>query len=415
MATPPTRPLPDTGEHILSGVRVLDLTRALAGPTCTRMFAELGAEVIKIESAPGGDLVRNVSRLRGGERSLYYVQQSLNKRSVCVNLRDPRGMALVKELVPNFDVVVENFKPGVMAEMGLGYEELKRLRPDIILCSISALGQSGPLADKPGYDYIAQAYAGVTSMIGEAGEAPYIPLLGIGDVSTGVHAAFGIAAALLYRARTGQGQHIDVGLLDCYYHMHEVNVHRYSGSDGAIKPMRNGRHVSYVAPAGVYQGNGGSVMVMGFLHHWPDLCAAMERPDLVADPAFATDAARLENLPVLIEIIEGWLAGFPDVASAIARMEAHQVPCAPILTIEETVRHPHLRERGTVRTVNDRLAGEFDIPGNPIRYSGFGNNLPYVAPTLGEHNAEVLRSVLGKSEADLDALREAGVLVSREV
>ena len=151
-------------EHVLTGLRVLDFTRALAGPTCTRMLAEMGAEVIKVESAPKGDLSRGASVFRNS-RSLFFVQHNRGKKSLCVNLRDPRGMALVVELVSKVDVVVENFKPGVMAEMGLSYERLKEIKPDIILCSISALGQSGPLAHKPGYDYIAQAYAGVTSMI----------------------------------------------------------------------------------------------------------------------------------------------------------------------------------------------------------------------------------------------------------
>jgi len=145
-------------EHVLTGLRVLDFTRALAGPTCTRMFAEMGAEVIKVESAPGGDMVRRMSKIRN-ERSLYYVQQNLGKKSLCVDLRDPRGMAIIASLIPKVDVVVENFKPGTLAEMGLGYDRLRELRKDIILCSISALGQKGPLSSLPGYDFIAQGYS----------------------------------------------------------------------------------------------------------------------------------------------------------------------------------------------------------------------------------------------------------------
>lgn len=400
-------------QHILTGLRVLDLTRYLAGPSCSRMLAELGAEVIKIEPAPAGDMTRMISKLRN-ERSLYLIQQSLNKKSVGVNLRDPRGLDLVRELVPQVDVVVENFKPGVMASMGLGYEDLKRLKSDIILCSVSALGQTGPLASKPGYDYIAQSYAGVTSMIGDADGAPYIPGLGIGDVAAGVHGAFGIAAALLYRNRTGKGQHIDVAILDAYYHMHEVNVHRYSGSNGEIKPMRSGRHLAYICPAGVFRGTNGEITIMGFLHHWKDMCTALGRPDLVDDPDYATDAARLARLDDVVALIEGWLENFPDVASAIARLEACGVPCAPVLTIEETVRHPHLVARGTVRTVHDPLAGEFQIPGMPVRFSEFAANQPYRAPTLGQHNREVLHNVLGKSDAEISALHDAGVLITGE-
>ena len=400
-------------QHMLSGIRILDLTRALAGPSCTRMFAELGAEVIKVEPATSGDMVRGISKLRG-ERSLYIIQQSLNKKSLCVNLRDPEGLALIKELVPHCDAVVENFKPGIMADMGLGYDDLCELKSDIILCSISALGQTGPLSHKPGYDYIAQAYAGITSMIGEADEAPHIPLAGIGDVSTGVHGAFAIAAALLDRARTGKGQHLDIAILDCYYHCHEINVHQASGSGGDIKPMRAGRHLSYLCPAGIFTGNGGNLVLMGFMHHWPDLCAAMNRPELVDDSLFATDAARLERRDEVVKLIEEWLATFTDVHSAVTTLENHGIPCAPILSVEETLSYPHLVERGTVRTVDDRLAGEFQIPGMPIKSSAYPEEPDYRAPTLGEHNREILRDFLKRSDVEVDALVEAGVLASGE-
>ena len=265
-------------QHMLSGYRVLDLTRAVAGPTCTRMFAEMGADVIKVEAAPDGEMSRAISNIRN-ERSLYTVQQCLNKRSVCIDLRSAEGMALLREMVPHCDIVVENFKPGVIAQMGLGYEVLQGLREDIILCSISALGQSGPLAGKPGYDYIAQAYSGITSMVGEPDQLPALTLAAIGDTSTGVTAAFALAAALLDRHRSGQGQHLDIAILDCYYHCHEVSVHRFSGSGGTIQPMRSGRHMNYVCPAGIFQGNGGGVMIMAPLHHWPDLCRAMGREE----------------------------------------------------------------------------------------------------------------------------------------
>jgi len=397
-------------EHVLSGIRVLDLSRALAGPSCTRMLAEMGAEVIKVESAPNGDLVRGISKLRGNDRSLYYIQQNLGKKSVCVNLRDPRGMAIVAALVPKVDVVVENFKPGTMAEMGLGYERLREVRKDIILCSISALGQSGPLARLPGYDFIAQAYSGVTSMIGEANGTPYIPLVAVGDVNTGVHGALAILAALRYRDRTGNGQHLDVGLLDVYYHCHEVSVHQFSGSNGQLKPSRQGPHLNYLAPAGVFKATGGWVVIMAFLHHWKDLCKAMDRPELVADPKLGTDAGRLANRADMIKLIEDWLATFPDRDSAVAHLQQNAVPAAPVLSIEETVSHPHLRARGTVRTIEDRFAGKFEIPGMPLRFSAFPKDLPLEAATLGQHNGEVLRDMLGRSDKEIEELRAANVL-----
>lgn len=401
--------MPNAVEPLFAGLKILDFTRALAGPTCTRLFAEMGADVIKVESAPSGELARKMSKIRN-ERSLYYIQQNLGKKSLCVNLRDPRGVELVKELIPQMDIVVENFKPGRMAGMGLGYDVLNEMKKDIILCSISAMGQSGPLSQKPGYDYIAQAYAGVTSMIGDPNDAPSIPLLGLGDASTGVHGAFAILAAVYHRDRTGRGQHLDVALLDAYYHCHEVNVHQYSGSYGEMKPTRGGRHMSYVCPGGVYRANGGDIMIMAFLHHWKDLCAAMGRTELVTEPGWETDQDRLAKLDEVVEMVETWLQTFPSHEDAIAKLEEHGVPVAPILTVEETVNHPHLRHRGTVRTITDRIAGEFDIPGMPVKFSDFPEDLPLEAATLGEHNEEIVTSILGHSSEELAALRDSGIL-----
>ena len=401
-------------DHVLSDLRVLDLSRALAGPSCTRMLAEMGADVIKVEPAPNGELARRFSNYRNN-RSLYYIQQNLGKKSLCVNLRDPRGLALVTELIPQVDVVVENFKPGVMADMGLGYERLRELKKDIVLCSISALGQSGPLASKPGYDYIAQAYSGVTSMIGDPNDAPYIPLVGLGDVSTGVHAALAIVSALRYRDRTGEGQHLDIALLDVYYHYHEVNVHAYSGSDGAVQPTRAGRHMTYACPGGVFRAKGGYLVIMSFLHHWKDLCQAMERPDLIDDPNFNTDIVRLQRRDEVVKIIEDWLQRFPDVPGAVAHLEKFQVPVAPVLSVAETMKHPHHRARGTVRTIHDRLHGEFDLPGMPLKFSKFPQDLPLEAATLGQHNEEILTTYLGRSSQDVRQLQEAGVLVEKEM
>ena len=396
-------------QHVLGDLKVLDFTRALAGPTVTRMFAEMGAQVIKVESAPRGDLTRNMSKVRN-ERSLYYVQQNLGKQSLCVDLRDPRGMALVAALIPKVDVVVENFKPGTFAAMGLGYERLKEMREDIILCSVSALGQSGPLAHLPGYDFIAQGYSGVTSLIGDAGGQPYIPPVGIGDVSTGVHGALAVLAALRYRDRTGIGQHLDIGLLDVYYHCHEVTVHQCSASDGALKPTRNGPHLNYICPAGVFKANGGWVVIMAFLHHWKDLCTAMGRLDLVEHEYLGNDAGRLAHRDEVVEILESWLATFPDRDTAVAHMHAHQVPASPVLSIEETLSHPHLLARGTVRTITDPVAGTFQIPGMPLKFSAFPDDLELTAPTMGQHNAQVLREWLGMSDETIAELHGANVL-----
>ncbi len=398
-------------EHLLTGIRILDLTRVLAGPTCTRMFAEMGADVIKIEAAPNGEMARALGRLRN-DRSLHLIQQNLNKRSVCIDLRQPAGLDLVRRLVPHCDVVVENFRPGVLASMGLDYQALRDLRADIILCSISALGQRGPLSEKPGYDVIAQAYSGVTSMIGEPDALPVLPSLALGDISSGVHAAFAIAAALIHRGRTGRGQALDIALPDCYYHYHEASVYQVSATDGRLDPTRGGRHYTYVCPNGVFAVKDRALVIVAFLHHWPDLCAAMGRRDMVSDPRYATDAARVARRAEVIGIIENWLASFVDVEAAVAHLERYNVPCAPVLSVKETLNHPHFVERGTVRTVSDRQADNFQIPGMPIKTSDYPDNPPYVAPLLGEHNAEVLSELLGMQTNEIDTLTASGVLAT---
>ncbi len=405
---------PAMNEPMLAGLRILDLTRVLAGPACTRMLVEMGAEVIKIEPAPGGDMSRYIAKYRSDERSLYYVQQNRGKKGLCIDLRKPEGLQIVKDLVPHVDVVVENFRPGVIKEMGLGFDALTALKPGIVLCSISALGQSGPLSRKPGYDYIAQAYAGVTSMVGEPDQPPYLPLVGLGDVSTGVHAALAILAALRYRDRTGRGQHLDVGLLDVYYHYHENNVAMYSGTNGQTEPTRTGRHLTYVCPAGVFRASEGrDITIMAFLHHWRDLCKAMGRTDLTEHPDWDTDVKRLARRAEVVALVESWLQSIPTADEALRVLEAHGVPCAPVLSVAETTREPHLRERGTVREITDRLAGSFDVPGFPLRFSDFPEPLPLEAPLLGEHNAEVLTTLLGRSEEEVARLRAGGVLIEK--
>jgi len=237
-------------KHVLDGYKVLDFTQVLAGPTVTRLLAEMGAEVIKVELMPGGDFSHNFPFIKDG-RSGYYVQQNRGKKSLCIDVKNPKGLAIIKELLPKVDVVVQNYAPGVIDRMGLGYEAIKAINPRIIMCSVSAFGQSGPLSADPGYDYIAQSYAAVTYMIGESDGPPLFPMLGLGDVSTGAHAMGAIACALLYRERTGQGQLLDIALLDCYFHCHEMNVEIYSLSDGAIKPKRSGSHHPQICPAGI--------------------------------------------------------------------------------------------------------------------------------------------------------------------
>lgn len=401
-------------QHVLSGLVVLDFTQYLAGPRPTQLMAEMGAEVIKVEMAPGGDLGRRIMYIKNG-RSCYYVQQNLGKKSLCVNLRHPKGVQIVRDLLPHVDVLVENFSPGVIARLGFDYETVSKINPRIVMCSISTLGQSGPLSHKPGFDYIGQSYAGVAHMIGEANGPPANPGLGLGDVMTGVHGLSAILAALLYRERTGKGQHVEVSLLDVLLTAHEVNIQAYSASGGAIKPKRRGPYYPWVAPAGYFKGKEHYICIVCVTpENWQNLCQVMGRPGLAEDPRFDTVDKRIQNIEELAAIIEEWMASLPSDEEIVRRLDEVRVPVAPVLSIEEVLREPHIVERGAVRKIVDRVAGEFVIPGFPLHFSLFPENLPLEAPLLGEHNAEVLGKYLGYTPEQVRALEAEGVLHREE-
>jgi crotonobetainyl-CoA:carnitine CoA-transferase CaiB-like acyl-CoA transferase len=396
--------------HVLEGYRVLDFTQAVAGPTCSLMLAEMGAEVIKVELAPNGDPTRGIPVMKDG-RSGYFVQHNRGKKGICVDVKNPEGLKLIRAIIPRMDVIVENFAPGVIGRLGLDYQSVRELHPPIIMCSISAFGQTGPLANAPGFDTLGAAYAGITSMGGEPDGPPYVTHAAIGDVSTGAHAALAICGALLYRAKTGRGQYLDLSLLDTYFHYHEASVQMLSVSGGAINPIRNGLHAAYLAPVGLFKGRDRHIVIMCALEHqWQTLCAVMGQPELVKDPRFADREARLKNLGALVETIEKWIQSLPSDDAAIAAMKEARVPVAPVLTVAEAVNHPHLRERGTVRTVRDRILGEIDLPGFALRFSEFPKPLELDAPFLGEHNGEALRRYAGCSPDRIAQLEEQGII-----
>jgi crotonobetainyl-CoA:carnitine CoA-transferase CaiB-like acyl-CoA transferase len=396
--------------HMLDGYKVLDFTQAVAGPTATLMLAEMGAEVIKVELAPNGDPTRAIPLVKNG-RSGYFVQHNRGKKGICVDVKNPEGLALIKGLIPQIDVLMENFAPGVIGRLGLDYETVKALNPRIVMCSLSAFGQTGPLANQPGFDTLGAAYAGIASMGGEADGPPYVPQAAIGDVSTGANAALAICAALLYRGRTGRGQYLDVSLLDTYFHYHEVSVQMHSLSGGEIKPFRAGGHSFYLAPVGIFRGKEKYIVIMCALdHQWLTLCEVMGSPDLSKDVRFATRDDRVRNLPALIEIIEGWIRSMPSDEAAMDAMRARRVPMAPVLTVAEAVKHPHLRQRGTVRKVHDRVLGDFELPGFALRFSDFPRPLNLEAPFLGEHNEEIFTRYLGYDAEQVKELQRRGIV-----
>jgi CoA:oxalate CoA-transferase len=405
---------------MLTGYRVLDITQFVAGPTCTRLLAEAGADVIKVELAPHGDR----SRIQGikprgkpgqtvaSSQSTYYFQHNHSKRSLALAWKHPRSTELLKALAAKADVLVENFSPGVMARAGLAYEQLSAVNPRLIMCSISVAGQTGPLSAQPGYDYIAAAYAGVTDQIGEPDGAPAQFSLAIGDVSTGVAAAMAIGFALLHRERTGEGQLIDAAILDTYFHMHEANVPRVALRGDKFTPRRTGSQHPDGGPTGLFRCRDGTyINITALAHQWAQLAAAMGRPELADDPRFKDARTRRDNNGAIVALIEGWLAGFDTREAALEALERHRVPCAPVLTLNEAMAHPHLRQRRTVRQVSDPQLGAFAIPGPPVRFSRWSERQDVRADLLGAHNEEILKELAGLSDAEIAELYEDGVLV----
>jgi CoA:oxalate CoA-transferase len=400
----------ETRPRMLQGFRVLDFTHFVAGPTCTRILGELGADVIKIERSGGGDHVRKLGIVRQG-MSTYYFQHNHCKRSLALDLSKPGAKELILEMIPKIDVVVENFAPGVIAAMGFGYEALKRINPAIIMVSISVAGQTGPLSSKPGYDYLGSSLGGVLDQIGEPEGAPVVPPMAIGDVSTGVSAAMAVGFALLHRERTGEGQYIDASLLDTYFHTHELAVPVVSLRPGRWSPKRSGQLHPTGSPCGVFAAKDGYVFIVVQQHEINRLWRAMGRPELGQDPRFLTNRDRLKNNLALKQILEEWLATFPDRDSAIAVLDRERVPCAPVLKLEEAMAHPHMRGRKTVRRVKDPALGEFDIPGMPVKFSAWPDRTDVKASRVGEDNEAVLREVLGLSDDRIAALYGEGVLI----
>ena len=399
-----------TSKPMLDGYRVLDFTQVLAGPTTARYLAELGADVIKVEIAPNGDIARGVPYLRDG-RSAYYVQQNRGKKSLCLDLKNPAGKAIIKELIPKMDVMIENFAPGVIGRLGLAYETARTINPKIVMCSISTFGQSGPLANRPGYDFIGCAYSGVLSMIGDRDRPPALPQVGVGDISTGVHALSAILAALLHRERTGEGQYVETSLLDCYFSYNDMTVHTASLSNGDFLPQRSGSHHFAVAPLGVFNGKQVPILIMASTdHQFTYLCRAMGRPELAEDARYRSNAERMARVEELTRLIQEWFDSMPSDEEIFRLFDEHRVPYAPVLTIEQAMAHPHLRERGVVRRINDRFLGEFDVPGFPLRFSQHPPRPLRDAPTLGEDNELVLRDYLDYPPQRIRELEAAGVL-----
>ena len=401
-----------TDDRWLLGVTVLDLTRYLAGPACTRMLVELGADVIKIEHPPYGDPNRS-NRPRINRRAGTHIQQNRGKRSVCLDINTAEGVAIIKDLVRHADVVVENFTPGVMARKGLCYSDLKAIKPDVIMASISGFGQSGPLSERPCFDLVAQAMTGLMHMTGDPDGPPTFVGIGAADTNAGAHAFGAIGHALFHRERTGRGTHLDIAMADALLPFHDMTIHTVSMDPDGPEPIRQGRHFPTLAPAGAFRGPEGWIIILCIEWQIQNLWAALGDPALNDDERFKSNPDRIAHRDELTEIIESWMATFATDVEVLDALVAARVPAGPVLTPRQILEHPHFVERNMVRIIEDPLAGPVAIPGFPIKST---DPLPpddHPTAALGEHNSEVLGGLLGMTDERLAELEAAGVITSK--
>jgi crotonobetainyl-CoA:carnitine CoA-transferase CaiB-like acyl-CoA transferase len=399
----------------LHGLRVLDLTHGVAGPYSTMLLGDLGCDVLKLERPGRGDASRymNVSPrfltdipTVGGD---YFMAINRNKRSVTVEFKQERGIELVRQLAGTCDVVVQNFRPGVVDRLGIGPDQLRALNPRLIYASLNAYGEEGPLASQPGMDVAVQARSGVMSITGQVGNIePIKPGVSLADFSGGVHLLVAILAALYQRTVTGLGEDIRVSLLDATMSM--LINYSVAVTDGAaeISPMGSG-HPQLAPFEAVPTKDGHVVIAPGTNRLFADLCALLERPDLVADPRFASNPTRVQHRPALLAELA------PEFEKRTTQewldlLEAHAIPCAPVNTLQQAFREPQLAANGMLRTIEHPSLGALTQLGAPYRLGGATLGIRRPPPRLGEHTSEVLAELLGLDAAEIDALRENGTI-----
>ncbi len=393
---------------LLQGLLVLDMTQVLSGPYCTQVLGDLGAEVIKLE-APQGDLARAMQPHFIGPDSVYFVSLNRNKRSVVVDLKTPEGVELVRRLAAACDVVVENNRPGVLARLGLRADELRRQNPKLIWCAISGFGQDGPYRDKPAYDMIVQALAGGMSLTGEPGGPPVRAGIPIGDIAAGLYAAIAILAALNRRNATGQGETIDISMLDCQAAMLTYQA-AYFLHAGQVPARQGSGHDSIPIYRSFTAGDGKDFVVCAITEtNWQALCRVLEQPALAEDSRFVTNRERYQNRTELWALLEQAFKARP-AAAWVALLEQESIPVAVVNTLDQVVADPQIQHRHMVTGLAAPDSRQAQVMGNPIVLADTPAAAPRFPPRLGENTAEVLRDVLGLKPGEIDALVRKGVV-----
>jgi CoA:oxalate CoA-transferase len=391
----------------LKGIRVLDLSRVLAGPWCASLLNDLGAEVIKIEMPGSGDDSRSFTPHIAGESS-YFMQLNHGKKSVTLDLKAPEGLAILKQLVAQADVLVENFRPGVTKRLGIDYPTLQEINPRLVYASISGFGQQGAMAHKAAYDHIVQAYGGIMQVTGWAEGEPTRVGDAIGDVVAGLYGSWAVLAALLQRGIGGKGQHLDVSMLDTMVTMQMVSLTQWIGGQPPAGRLGNAHPIS--APMDSYPAQDGHIVIaVANDKLFRQLCSAMEKPELASDPLYLTDPLRLANQQPLRVEIERWLAD-KTVNDAQAILDNAGVPASAVLRLDQILTSDYARERELVKQVKHPTAGNISIVPQPVKMSAMTAEPALVPPALGEHTASVLQELLAIDEATLKQLKAQGVI-----
>ncbi len=387
----------------LKGLRVLDLTRVLAGPTCTQMLGDLGAEVIKVERPEAGDDTRGFAPPFWPEtkESAYFLGVNRNKLSVTLDIATPEGQAVVHRLLEHCDILVENFKVGALAKYGLGWEQLRAKHPRLIYCSITGFGQTGPYAPRPGYDALIQAMGGVMSLTGDGGGSPQKVGVPVADLFAGLYGCIGILAAVNHRHATGEGQQVDIGMLDT----HVAWLANQGMNFLATKenPPRLGNQHPNISPYQEFPTQDGYIILaIGNDPTFERFCRSFGCEHLLADERFQTNAARVGNRDLVTQTLTPVMKG-RTTAEWVAALEEKKIGCGPINTLKEVFADPHVQARGMVLRLPHASGAEIEVIANPVKLSATPADYPAPPPVLGQHNDQVLKGMLGMDDAAIAA------------
>ena len=391
----------------LSGIKVLDLTRVLAGPYATMILSDLGAEVIKIEQPEIGDESRNFGPFKNGF-SLYFMSVNRGKRSITLDLKTDRGKDIFKQLVKQSDILVENFRPGTMKKLGLDYETLAAEHPALIYAACSGFGQTGPFAEKGAYDMIIQGMGGIISITGEPDGPPVRVGTSISDITAALFTTIGILSALHNRNSTGKGQLVDVAMLDSLVAVLENAIVRYFATDEIPQPLGS-RHPAITPFEAFESADGHIIIAIGNDTLWAKFCEHVDQKNLISDPRFRTNVERTANhselFPILSEIMrqrttDEWIDALENIG----------VPCGPINTIDKVVNHPQVQARDMITQVIHQMTGAVEVPGLPIKLSDTPGDVDIPAPNLGEHTVEILTDVLKMSTDEVKQLKQERII-----